>query len=265
MIPPKQRKRLATEKTPGSSSQEVVSPSDGEPTAEIEQPDSEPPPPESIEFPFSHTGSIARNPNFCERSEVLSDIDSVFGVKYGSSDEEAGQGDQKSELSTAKTYVLCGMAGIGKTETACEYLYTGRECFDAVIWVYADTDRKLASQFVELAKELAHGAASDAMDEVSAREAVKAWLASPVGHRRRQGRPVRSEGRWLMIFDNADSPDILYNWLPEHGPGCVLVTGRYLYVRENAYRLGRGLDLEPFPLEVGGRNAPKVGRERRPA
>lgn len=42
----------------------------------------------------------------------------------------------------------------------------------------------------------------------------------------------------------------MYDWLPKQGPGCILVTGRYPYLREQI--LKDGLDLESLSPEVGG-------------
>ncbi|KAK3941872.1 P-loop containing nucleoside triphosphate hydrolase protein [Diplogelasinospora grovesii] len=221
---------------------------------------------ESVKLPFSHTGSITRNPRFYGRSEVLDEIDYAFGLKHRSGSAESQTFNHKGSPDTPKTYVLCGMGGIGKTETASEYLYSRRDHFDAVIWIYADTTRKLGAQFVTLAKELSKDTVSDSMDEVSAREVVKGWLGAPVGYRTERGRSVKVEATWLMVFDNADHPDVLYDWLPGQGPGCILVTGRYPYVKENAYRLERGLDLEVFSPEVGGDMLRKLsGREQEAA
>jgi hypothetical protein len=151
-----------------------------------------------------------------------------------------------------KSYVLSGLGGIGKTSIAIEYVYSRRNQFDAIFWIYADTTRKLATQFVTLAKELVKQTAPEGMDEVSARELVRAWLAAPIGYRTKNGSLDKVVATWLMVFDNADDPDVLYDWLPEQGPGCILVTGRYPYLREKIYLLKNGLDLEPLSPEVGG-------------
>lgn len=85
-----------------------------------------------------------------------------------------------------------------------------------------------------------------------AREMVKAWRVDPAGYRAKNGKIEKVDARWLMIFDNADKPDVLYDWLPTEGPGCILVTGRYPYNKENMYSLGDCLDLQPFSPEAEG-------------
>ncbi|KAF5969746.1 tetratricopeptide repeat domain-containing protein [Fusarium bulbicola] len=172
----------------------------------------------------------------------------------GQHGEVEGDSEPVSRQSLELPFLHTGsITRIGKTETASEYLYSRLQKFNVVIWVYSDTERKLGPQFVTLAKELGGDAISDTIDEVSAREFVNGWLADPVGHRVERGRSIKVDDiKWLMVFDNADDPELLYDWLPSQGPGSILVTGKYPYVKENAYRLDRGIDLEPFSSREGG-------------
>ncbi|KAL9028780.1 MAG: hypothetical protein Q9196_002903 [Gyalolechia fulgens] len=206
----------------------------------------------NVQLPFSHIASISRNEGMYGQEDILDKIDHAFGLNNPTSNDVVQIHDQDEGLCTPKSYVLYGMGGIGKTETAIEYLYSRRDRFDAVIWIYADTSQKLGAQFVTLAQELGREAASDGMDEASSREVVKAWLATPVGYRTKNGKSEKVNPTWLMVFDNADDPDVIYDWLPTQGPGCVLVTGRYPYTKETSYKLGNGLGLEPFSSEAGG-------------
>lgn len=120
------------------------------------------------------------------------------------------------------------MGGISKTELAIEYVLSRLDKFDAVFWVFADTKRKLANGFADIAKRLGLSGDNDnEPDDVTAREMVKGWLANPVGiFTDKDGKSERREGRWLFAFDNADDPGILYDWFPSQGPGAILVTSR---------------------------------------
>lgn len=69
----------------------------------------------------------------------------------------------------------------------------------AIFWIYADTTRKPATQFVTLAKYLLKQSAPEGMDEVSARELVRAWLAAPIGYRTKNGSLDKVEATWLMV------------------------------------------------------------------
>ena len=206
-----------------------------------------------VQLPFYFITSISRNQEFYGQGNVLDEIDIAFGLKppSGTFDAQVHDHDDHSCV-VPKSYVLSGLGGIGKTSIAMEYVYSRHSQFDAVFWIYADTTRKLATQFVTLAKKLVKEAAPEGMNEESALEHVRAWLAAPIGYRTKNGSLDKVVASWLMVFDNADDPDILYDWLPEQGPGCILVTGRYPYLKEKTYLLKTGLDLEPLSPEVGG-------------
>ncbi|KAI9172710.1 nb-arc and tpr domain containing protein [Paramyrothecium foliicola] len=240
--------------TPSRSTGNHRATSDFIPTPEVvitQQNSTQPEPFDQVKLPFSFTSSIIRNSKFYGRTEALDEIDKEFGTFPASYSGITEFKQRNASAGSPNIFVLCGMAGIGKSEVACEYLYSRRDQFDAVIWMWADTERKLGPQFVTLAKELNPLAAGDSTDEVSAREIVKQWLASPRGRRMNGSELSVMEARWLMIFDNADNPDVLYDWLPEQGRGCIIVTSKYPYVKEGAYRLDRGLQLDPFPPEDG--------------
>ena len=145
------------------------------------------------------------------------------------------------------------MGGIGKTELAIEYGLSRLDKFDAVFWVFADTTRKLASGFADISKRLGLSGDSDnEPDDVTVREMVKRWLANPVGiFTDKGGKVTRREGRWLFPFDNADNPEILYDWIPTQGPGAILVTSRDPTTRGSPI-LTDGLDLMSFSPEDGG-------------
>ena len=204
-----------------------------------------------VRFPFSYTSSISRNRDFYGRADILDKIDEAFGL---SSTIEYREFDKDIDVATSlpKSYVLCGMAGIGKTETAVEYFYSRRNQFDAVIFIHADTSLKLSAQFIDIAKEIVGEASEGGMDEISARAAVKKWLADPVGRYTKRQESSRGDQVWLIVYDNADNLDVLHEWLPEFGPGCILVTSRRPLFKESAHILKQGIDLEPFSTQAGG-------------
>lgn len=215
-----------------------------------------------VQLPFTHLASISRNTRFFGRVDVIDAIDLAFKVESNAT-EPTAEASENVGSAVPNLYVLCGMAGIGKTEIAIAYVYSRMRHFDAIFWVYADTTEKLGTQFLVIAKELGLGAANETMDEVEARDLVKAWLASPVGRRTEKGKFQEIHAKWLMVLDNADDPNILYDWLPDQGTGCILVTSKYPCIKEDTYRLEQGFDVEPFPSEVGGDMLMKLsGREK---
>lgn len=110
--------------------------------------------------------------------------------------------------------VLCGSAGVGKTQLATEYAYRRAAEYDMVWWILADQSALTRSAFANLASrlgiaDLAQGRTEDALTAVL--EALKT------------GMPYR---RWLLIIDNAgDTDEIIRDLLPP-GPGNAIITTR---------------------------------------
>lgn len=137
-----------------------------------------------------------RNPNFIGREDLLDEL--------------------HRRLQTGMTAVLPealhGMGGVGKSQIAVEYVYRHTADYDLIWWVPSDGSTQVASAFVELAQQSGVAKTNEANIAVSAvREAL------------RKGKPYRN---WLLVFDNAESPDVVRPYFPPDGPGHILVTSR---------------------------------------
>ena len=109
----------------------------------------------------------------------------------------------------AVVQALAGMGGVGKTQLAAEYAYRFASGYDLVWWIAAEQAGLIGEQVAALATEL--GCAEPDTDLGGARRAVFGEL--------------RRRDRWLLVFDNAESPEDLAGWLPG-GAGHVLITSR---------------------------------------
>ncbi len=139
----------------------------------------------------------ARNPYFTGRDTILHNL------------HEALSRDSATVLTQG--YAISGLGGIGKTQTAVEYSYRYRTDYRYIFWVRADTEVVLQAGFVEIAKllNLPEQNATNPSDTV---QAVKHWL--------------EHTGEWLLVFDNADTPNQLKAYYPRTPRGHILLTSR---------------------------------------
>jgi hypothetical protein len=133
-----------------------------------------------------------RNPGFTGRDQMLADVRGAL-------------------LSGGRAVVqaLAGMGGVGKTQLAAEYAYRFASGYDVVWWVPAEQAGLIGEQIAALAAEL--GCTGPDADLDTAGRAVLGEL--------------RRRDRWLLVFDNAETPQDLTPWLPG-GAGHVLITSR---------------------------------------
>jgi NB-ARC domain len=125
-----------------------------------------------------------------------------------------------------------GMGGVGKSQLAAEYAYAHAGDYDLVWWIAAGEAAAISDQFGLLAARLGLDPATDP-------DTLQAQV-----HDR-----LREVPGWLLIFDNADTVDVILPWLPPGPlppgvPGHVLVTTR----RSGFGSLGRVLDLDVIGL-----------------
>jgi hypothetical protein len=138
-----------------------------------------------------------RNQFFAGRTELLERITGAF---------------LKSDRSGAsRVQVLCGLGGIGKTQTIVEYIYLHERDYRVIQWADADSVASLDSSYRELCCSLRIplGGSTDA-DEVRAK--VRKWLSGESGY--------------LLVLDNADDPATVRAYLPVNPRGHILLSSR---------------------------------------
>ena len=137
----------------------------------------------------------ARNPFFTGREEMLASLRERV--------ESSGH--------AGLTQALSGLGGIGKTHTAIEYAYRYRDEYRAIFWVSADTEITAKESLVDIS-EILGLVDLDHTDHNRAVAAVKQWCDN--------------NPRWLLIFDNADHPQLIKPFLPLAPQGHILLTSR---------------------------------------
>ena len=122
---------------------------------------------------------------------------------------EALKSDGAAALSQPQA--ISGYGGIGKTETAIKYAHKYKDEYNDVFWVNADSTESLISSFVNIAG-LLNLSVKDNKEQDLIVDAVKHWLETDCG--------------WLLIFDNADNPKLVNDFIPLRQKGHIILTSR---------------------------------------
>jgi tetratricopeptide (TPR) repeat protein len=130
-----------------------------------------------------------RNQNFTGRESLLADLRSV--------------------LTSGQHVALHGLGGMGKTQLAVQYAYSHMADYGVVWWIRSEESATLASDYADLASDLDLPKMDDQRDTV---RAVRLWLG-------------RNKD-WLLVFDNADNPNDIRDYLPQGGRGHMIITSR---------------------------------------
>ncbi|WP_261561449.1 FxSxx-COOH system tetratricopeptide repeat protein [Frankia tisae] len=141
-----------------------------------------------------------RNKNFTGREGLLTEL-------------RAQITSDTRDITAVLPHALQGLGGVGKTHLAIEYAHRFQTDYDLVWWVPADQPSLVRSTLAALAPRL--GLADAAPLRVD--DAVALVLDAL-----RRGEPYR---RWLLIFDNAEQPELIRPSIPQ-GPGHIIVTSR---------------------------------------
>ncbi|WP_371646904.1 FxSxx-COOH system tetratricopeptide repeat protein [Streptomyces mirabilis] len=138
-----------------------------------------------------------RNPNFTGREELL---------------DKLHQRLLREKATAVLPHTLHGMGGVGKSLLAVEYLYRRMAEYDVVWWISAERTAQISLSLVELAPRLGLPTGSDVSSTVaSVLEALR--IGAPYAN-------------WILVFDNAESPESVRQFFPAGGPGNILVTSR---------------------------------------
>ncbi|MEU4446748.1 FxSxx-COOH system tetratricopeptide repeat protein [Actinosynnema sp. NPDC050801] len=105
---------------------------------------------------------------------------------------------------------IAGMGGVGKTSTVVEYAHRHAGDYDVVWWISAEDPDLVPAQLVLLGQ---------ALRLVGADEPVAAAVPRVLGE-------LRDRERVLLVFDNAEHPDLLTPYLPG-GQVRVAITSRH--------------------------------------
>ena len=133
-----------------------------------------------------------RNLDFIGREDFLADLHTALNSK------------KRPHL----PQVIVGQGGVGKTQIAIEYAFRHAAYYEVVWWLRAEA---LAADYGSLAKEL-DLPEKELSDQNVVINSVQDWLGQ--------------SAKWLLIFDNVESPVELRNFLPRTDTGHMIITSR---------------------------------------
>ncbi len=154
----------------------------------------------------------------------------------------------RRSASSAGTWVLTGMGGVGKSTLALAVAETAQSRGWRVWWVTATNSASLAGGMLEVLRQLsAPESVIRPVREGSPTAADRAWTYL--------NGPHLADHHWLLVFDNADNPSAFgggsgtnpsdyVGWLRQDPAGMVIVTTRV----KDRNTWGPGVWLRELPL-----------------
>src|SRR6266702_4146344 len=159
-----------------------------------------------------------RNPYITGRDNLLTRLHSVLATG--------------KQAALSQPQAISGLGGIGKTQTAIEYVYRYHDEYNTICWLKAESRETLLSDVLTLAHLLNLPQQPD-QDQEQLVELIKDWFQSHTG--------------WLLIYDNADDLVMIRDFLPAGGQGHIVLTTR----SQVTGNIARRLDVERMETEEG--------------
>lgn len=188
-----------------------------------------------LPFVFPRNFLLERPKHIQSRPQTLENMNRVLIPSYMNPVSNAGP----------RTFILTGLGGIGKTETARDFAIQNGANFDAVFFVVADQREKLNQQYADIATQLGLVDPRSTSGPETDREKLKLWLANTVkGFNDSIESSMRATDssedkiRWLLILDNVENVNLLQDFWPCSGSGSIILTGRdpFMQCRTTATR-----------------------------
>jgi hypothetical protein len=197
-----------------------------------------------MKLPCFVMGPYSPLPEFTGRVQIMLDVERALAP------------DDITTANSLRTFAICGAGGLGKTQIAVQYVSQckQRQLFDAIFWVPAGDDQKLANAFADISLQLGLQDEGTADDQTVSKSKVLEWLVNPA-RKVSQGSKLSTNKnettpRWLLVFDSANTIELLRDYWPLGGKGSILITSRDPDAKTQA-RIPSydGADLEPFSFK----------------
>ncbi|KIK53257.1 hypothetical protein GYMLUDRAFT_265101 [Collybiopsis luxurians FD-317 M1] len=155
------------------------------------------------------------SPFFTGRQDILLELANYFSLESLS-----------TEVHERKIFILYGMGGAGKTQTALKFINTFKTRFAKCYLIAASSEESIKASFYDIAVK-------NGLSKSSEWEAGLKWLA-------------KHEEEWIILYDNADDPKInLGQFLPQSSHGNMIVTSRNSTLRQLSIKSKEIKDMAP--------------------
>ncbi len=155
-------------------------------------------------------GVPIRNRNFTGRVVLLDRLADVL---------------RTSSKASVLPQALHGMGGVGKTQLVTEYVYRHLDEYDLVWWIPAEQTASVLTALTQLADRLGLPTTEDRQQ--TARNVLDALAGANLS--------------WLLVYDNADAPSALDQYVPTTGGHVILTTRNHEWAG-----LGRAIEVDVF-------------------
>lgn len=203
------------------------------------------PRPQNLRLPCHFTRDYRHDHNFFPRDDITRIMDNALLPPLRA----AGSPSNSPNL---RMLFLHGLGGIGKTEAALEYALSRKSSFEGIFIMNASSVASLESDFSRLSVALGLESTGSQNDPTISREYVMKWLENPVNPSFAPETPQVGFKivNWLMLFDNADQSEVLFDFWPTEGQGSVLVTCRDILANDSSLPYARDNSHEVDTLSV---------------
>ncbi|MFF4147475.1 FxSxx-COOH system tetratricopeptide repeat protein [Streptomyces sp. NPDC001698] len=137
----------------------------------------------------------------------------------------------ESARSAVVAQTLHGLGGVGKTTLALQYAHTYLDKYTITWWISAESPESITSGLASLALRLNHPFATAGVTSTESVEWAISWLQSHSG--------------WLLVLDNAESPDVVSAIIGQAQGGHYLITSR---VAAGWGHIASQINLDVLPL-----------------
>ena len=121
----------------------------------------------NIKLPCREVRPFCKNPNFVGRKETFAKIQRAL--------DPTGDGTPRTYR---QIFTLCGSGGVGKTETALNYVFEEMKKFQVVLWAHASSETQLIHSLSTFAVDLGLVAPTEGkeQDPTIDADSLKAWF-----------------------------------------------------------------------------------------